>query len=195
MTKNKFNIFTGIFLWGFLFLTGCQKNNTTIAKNRVGMLTNQTKIKAIKTLFKNDSIVKRNSEGTLGNNDLEEVGHIYIFDKKTHKKMLRITPENMADETSNISNIMIYDARFTTENGTHINSPFEKIRLQEKITKTGVTFTKVLLYLDDINGVISLKKSDLKINSYDLKKVRLAQIPDKATPQNIQVWFDAPSEN
>ena len=179
--------FTTVFFISIVFLTSCEKQRFTIAKNRVGNITNKTKIKAVADLFKNDSIVVVKNEGVLGNNDLEEAGFIDIFDKKSQNKILRITAKNPTDDESTVKSVTIYDPRFTTKNGTNTNSSFEEIRLQEKIHKTGVTFTKVLLYLDDINAVIHLEKAALKIASYDLKPVNLEQIPSKTTAKNIAV--------
>lgn len=184
------NVFPFVFLLvGLLFTTSC-KQSTLIAKNQVGPINAQTSINEVKALFKNDSVVSHKSEGALGNNDLEEVAYVYVFDKSSQEKILRITPRNPTEESTEIKSVTVYHPRFKTDNGISVESPFEQIRLNEHIEKTGTTFTRILLYLDEINAVIHLDKSVLNENNINLKEVSLDRIPNKAKPLSLTVWFD-----
>jgi hypothetical protein len=59
-----------------------------------------------------------------------------------------------------------------------------------RITKIEVTFTKAILFLDDLNATMTLNKSDLGIKTIRLEPIQLEQIPDAVKPQSFVIWFD-----
>ena len=190
--KNLVNTILGITILNIatLLMTSCNNDNFLIAKNQVGSIKSDTQVKDIQNLFPKDSVTTIKSEGILGDNDLEESEYLYVFDKVSKEKILRITPKDPSDNTSTIRCVTVYNERFQTKNGINIKSPFEQIRLKEHIEKTETTFTKILLYLDEINVVINLDKSTLNTKEISLREVLIEQIPNKTKPQNLVVWFE-----
>ncbi len=162
-----------------------------LAKNQVGPLNSKTAMHEIKNLFAKDSVVKILSEGILGyRGAYSQEDDVYLVYAKGGKHLLTITPREPLDSLSTIRNVAVHDANYITENGIGLNSVFSEINLMSRITKTEVTFTKAILFLDDLNATMTLNKSDLGIKTIRLEPIQLEQIPDAVKPQSFVIWFD-----
>jgi hypothetical protein len=115
---------------------------------------------------------------------------VYLVYAKGGKHLLTITPREPLDSLSTIRNVAIHDETYTTKNGIGLSSVFSEINLMSRIPKVEATFTKAILYLDDLNATMTLNKKDLGIKTIRLKPIQLDQIPDAAKPQSFVIWFD-----
>lgn len=180
------------FLVFSISIVSCSNNKQfLIEKNRVGLVTSETKVMEIDALFENDSIVKRLSEGVLGyKGRYTQSDDYYLIYSKEGKHLLTLTPKEPLDSLSTIRVIDIHDANYKTKEGIGLDSKFEEINLALNISKVESTFTKVVMYLDQLNATMTLNKTDLGINTIQTNDVQLEQIPNLIKPQTFVVWFD-----
>tara|TARA_R110002073_G_C9423699_1_gene576211 strand:- start:822 stop:1388 length:567 start_codon:yes stop_codon:yes gene_type:complete len=172
-----------------LFVQCGDGNKFIISKGKVGELTTVTTINDLDKIFKNDSIVKNLSEGALGNNYFQDDDE-YIIYEKGGKHLLTIIPQEQLDSTSTIKSIQIFDPRFSTKSGISLNSSFEDINVNNKITKVETSLTSATLFIDDLNVTISLDKADLGLKNFSTQKISLEQIPGLAKVKSFIVWFN-----
>lgn len=186
MKKYFPKFLTYIFL---ISLISCNNNaKFKIEKGKVGHVTSKTKIEELQTIFKNDSIVKKLSEGVLGStfSDDDE----YLIFEKGGKHLLTIVPKEQLDSTSTIRNIEIFDSRFKTETGLNLNSTFAEINLNNKIDKIETSLSSANLFIDDINATIAIDKEQLGLQAFSYEKVSIEQIPDLAKIKSFTIWFN-----
>ncbi len=189
---NKQMNFISVMLLTLLFLVGCSsKDKFRVAKNNVGYLNSKTTVQEIDALFENDSVVKHLSEGVLGyKGRYAQEDDKYLIYSKEGAHLMTLTPKEPLDSLSTLRYIDIYSTAYTTEKGIGLNSTFEEINFLENIVKTDATFTKVILYLDQLNATFTLDKKDVGITSLTTNEVQLEQIPNLAKPTSFVVWFD-----
>lgn len=162
-----------------------------VARNKVGLVDAKTIVGNIETIFKNDSVVKRLSEGLLGiPGAYVQEDDKYLIYEKGGKHLLTITPKEPLDSLSTISFIDIYDEKYTTKDGLGLNSTFQEIDLLTTINKIEATFTKATIFLDNINATMTLDKVDLGIKTINTNEILKEQIPDLVKPKTFVVWFD-----
>lgn len=172
-----------------LFIFSCSSNDKfQVEKGKVGKLTSKTKITELEDIFKNDSIVKNLSEGTLGNTFSED--DQYLVYEKGGKHLLTVTPKEQLDSTSTIRSVEIFDERFETETGLKLTSTFSEINLNNNINKVETSLSSATLFLDDINATITIDKEELGLKGFSDQKVTLEQIPDLAKVKSFTVWFN-----
>ena len=189
MFKISFRFVIILFL--ALGISCSDSNQFQLAKNQVGPLNSKTKIHEIRDLFAKDSVVKILSEGMLGyRGAYSQEDDVYLVYAKGGKHLLTITPREPLDSLSTIRNVAIHDEIYTTKNGIGLSSVFSEINLMTRIPKVEATFTKAILYIDDLNATMTLNKKDLGIKTIRLKPIQLDQIPDAAKPQSFVIWFD-----
>ena len=160
-----------------------------ISKGKVGKLTMVTTINDLDKIFKNDSIVKNLSEGTLGDNYFQDDDEYLIYEKGG-KHLLTIIPQEQLDSTSTIKSIQIFDSRFSTKTGISLESSFEDINLNNKITKVETSLSSATIFIDDLNVTISLDKEDLGLKNFSTQKISIEQIPGLAKVKSFIVWFN-----
>lgn len=181
--------FTSVLVLTFVFL-GCNNNNKfQIAKGKVGHLTQKTTIKELESIFKNDSIVKNLSEGSLGSTYFQDDDEYQIFEKGG-KHLLTVVPQDQLDSLSTIKSVQIFDDRFETESGINLNSTFSEINLNNEITKIETSLNSATLFIDDLNATIAIDKEQLGLRQFTTRKVSLEQIPDLAKMKSFIVWFN-----
>ena len=132
MIRNKLLI--TIVLFSALFISCNSSDRFKVSKGMVGSLTTKTTMQELEKIFKNDSIVKNLSEGSLGDNYFQDDDEYHIFEKGG-KHLLTIVPKEQLDSTSTIKSIQIFDNRFETETGISLNSTFVDINLKSTINK------------------------------------------------------------
>ena len=180
------------------FFCACTSENPyLIAKNKVGNLTNATKIYQLQSIFKNDSIVPVLSEGFLENKaqyELQGADNYQIYEKSSGKHLLTITAENPSDSLSNILSVAIFDQRYKTQEGIGLDINFEQLSAKTYIRKIETSFNYVTLYLDAIGATMTLSKKDLKLSVFDMRAVQKQQIPALAKPQSFILWFERDNE-
>ena len=163
-----------------LLIMSCTNNDQFIVeKGKVGLITTETTVKELGNIFENDSIVTQLSEGALGDNYFQDDDKYLIYEKGG-KHLLTIVPKEQLDSTSTIKSIQIFDPRFSTKSGISLNSSFEDINVNNKITKVETSLTSATLFIDDLNVTISLDKADLGLKNFSTQKISLEQIPGLA---------------
>ena len=121
-------------------------------------MNSKTAMHEIKNLFAKDSVVKILSEGMLGyRGAYSQEDDVYLVYAKGGKHLLTITPREPLDSMSTIRNVAVHDGIYTTKNGIGLNSVFSEINLMSRIPKVEATFTKAILFLDDLNATMTSK--------------------------------------
>lgn len=162
-----------------------------VAKNKVGLVNSKTLVGDIETIYKNDSVVKHLSEGLLGiKGAYSQEDDKYLIFEKGGKHLLTITPQEPLDSLSTIRFIDIFDEKYKTKDGLGLGSTFQEIDLLTTINKIEATFTKAIIYLDNINATMTLDKGDLGIKTINTNEILKGQIPDLVKPKTFVIWFD-----
>ena len=188
MIKNVFKLFF-LVLFSLAFIQCGDGGKFSIAKEKVGKLNSKTKILELESIFKNDSIVKNLSEGSLGEDYFQDDDEYLIYEKGG-AHLLTIIPKEQLDSASTIKSVQIFDKRFKTKNGLSLSSTFEEINLTNSISKVETTLSSATLFIDDLNVTISLDKEELGLKSFTTQKVTLEQIPGLAKIKTFIVWFN-----
>jgi hypothetical protein len=118
-----------------LLIISCNNNNKfKVEKGKVGFLTQKTMVMELGEIFKKDSIVKNLSEGSTGDNYLQDDDEYLVFEKGG-KHLLTIIPKEQLDSTSTIKSIEIHDTRFITKTGITIDSNFSEVNSNNLINR------------------------------------------------------------
>lgn len=158
-----------------------------ITNQAVGELTAEVQIKQVDSILKNDSIVSLNKiKGAIGTQ-----GEIEVYEKGG-AKLLLVTPENEINPDATISNIQIFDPRYTTEKGLNVKSTFKDLKDNYEITNLETTISGVVIFIKDSPIYITIDKKQLPENlRYDPSiKVEASQIPDNATFKYFMIGWD-----
>jgi hypothetical protein len=188
MYKNVLK-FLIVGLVAFTFIKCGNDSRFAVAKGKVGKLTTLTTINDLESIFKNDSIVKNLSEGSLGDNYFQDDDEYLIYEKGG-KHLLTIVPKEQLDSTSTIKSIQIFDDRFKTKTGISLQSTFEELNLNNTISKVETSLSSATLFIDDLNVTITLDKEDLGLKTFSTQKISLEQIPGLAKIKSFVVWFN-----
>lgn len=174
--KNTF--FTAL-ICAFI-ITSCANDNApnpfVIKKNHIGLLTDSTQVKDLKTIFSNDSVVQFNA----GRSYMAS-GNIEIYEKGG-KKLLDISPKKGQDSTSLISSVRIFDDRYKTEKNINTLSTFKDIKAAYKISKIDNLINVIVVSVDEINATFTIDKKELPASMrFDMDmQIDPIQIPEKA---------------
>ncbi|WP_406682771.1 hypothetical protein N1F78_08710 [Seonamhaeicola sp. MEBiC1930] len=173
-----------------LVFTSCKKeqNPFEISKHHIGLLTDSTQVKDLKSIYVKDSISKfiSGDEFAGGINDIE------IFSKEGDK-LLILTPRNVLDSTSTIGSIQIIDSKFKTVKGISTQSTFKEINNTYKISKIDNLINSLVISVKEINGSFVIDKKELPSNlQFDLNlKFEETHIPDNAKVKYFfLIWND-----
>jgi len=174
----------------FLIIS-CAKPDRVIALNKVGVINNQTTVEELPSLFKNDSIVSRLSEGDLGNINT------YVLDNDTHlvyqkggKLLLSISPINPLDSVSKIKSVTVFNELYQTKSGISVNSSFNDVNINHNIEQLEASFNLVTVFVKDINTTFTMDKEALGIKAFTLGAVDKAQVPNDSKFTSMTVWFE-----
>lgn len=173
-----------------LLIISCNNNNKfKVEKGKVGFLTQKTMVMELGEIFKKDSIVKNLSEGSTGDNYLQDDDEYLVFEKGG-KHLLTIIPKEQLDSTSTIKSIEIHDTRFITKTGITIDSNFSEVNSNNLINRVESSLSSATLFIDELNSTIAIDKEELGLKQIITKKVSLDQIPDLAKMKSFIVWFN-----
>ena len=183
---------TYLFLVLFLLIQ-CSTNNDQflIEKGRVGLLTKETTIKDLKSIFKKDSIVSilyadKEIDKKLFSVENDE----YLIYSNTGKLLLEIVPTNLNDPSSGIKSIQIFDDNYKTAKGVSLQSAAKDINKNYKVNKVETTLTSATLFIDELNATISIDKKELGLNGFSRVEVTIDQIPASAKIKYFTIWFN-----
>lgn len=161
----------------------CQKEQDPFEwnKDRIGMLTKDSKVYQLDSLFANDSIVRLSAEEGF----MSGPAAIEIFEKGgTH--LLTLTPYDV-DSTSTIENVRILDERFTTAKGININSDFKTISNAYKVGSIDNMINSAVVWVNEENFYFTIKKDVLPSEvRFDIAApIDKTMIPDTAKPEFV----------
>ena len=188
MTHFKF--ITALFLVSFLIISCNSDQAYLIAENKVGEITNSTKINELEQLFPNDSIVKPNYK-----NRFEANGNdVYIYENGDLS--LKIQPRIYGDSTSTIREIQILNPKYKTANGLNVNGDFKTIYENYSIKTIQNSFKNVIVDIKEFGLYVIIDKAELPSNlRYDrTSTITETQIPNQAKFKYVWFAFDAPQE-
>ncbi|MEL6812675.1 MAG: hypothetical protein AAFP76_15200 [Bacteroidota bacterium] len=176
-----------------LLFTQCtqEKDPYLIQRGSIGHLTKKMQMKQVDSIFAMDSIVQlstiENALGTQGETEVYEKGGA---------KLLLLSPKNENDPNSVITNIQIFDERFKTEKGLHVNSTFADVKANYEVEAIQNAIRSVVVFLKDSDVYITIDKKDLPASlRFDSNsKVEPTQIPDGATFKYFMLGWDAEEE-
>ncbi|SFZ89209.1 hypothetical protein SAMN05428642_10141 [Flaviramulus basaltis] len=172
------NSLLGLIALALLFIS-CKKeqNPFEISTHHVGLLTDSTQVKDLKSIYINDSIVKFIS----GDEFTGNINTIEIFEKGG-KQLLSLTPKQTLDSTSTIENVRILDGRYKTEKNISTISTFKDIQSQYKISRISNLINSIVIAVDDKNVSFTIDKKELSANlRFDMNlKFEATHIPDDA---------------
>lgn len=172
------NSFLGFMALALIF-TSCNNNQNPfeIGKQHIGLLTDSTQVKDLKTIFGTDSIAQFISGGEFAGSK----NSIEIFEKGG-KKLLILTPKQALDSTSIIESIQIIDPRYKTAKNISTSSTFKQINNSYKISKINNLISSVLIRVNELNASFAIDKKELPANlRFDMGlKIEETHIPDDA---------------
>jgi len=160
----------------------------TITKNSVGMLTDSTKVNALKVVFKNDSISKY-----IGGDEFTgSTNTISIYEKGTGKLLLELDPNYSLDSLSTIRTVRVMDERFKNKDGLNTLSTFGDINSKYTISSIQNTLKNLIISVDEINVYFTLSKMELAEEMrYDMtQKIEAMSIPETAKIKDFYIqWY------
>ncbi|WAC01738.1 hypothetical protein N7U66_17850 [Lacinutrix neustonica] len=162
-----------------IIMTSCQKeiDPFLISTQSVGLLTDSTQVKDIKTIFAKDSVVTK----IAGDEFLGNVNDIEIYEKGG-KHLLSLSPKQALDSTATIGTVKIIDSRYKTEKGLNTLSTFSDIKTDYKISNIENTLRNVVVFVNDNNMYFTIAKQELPANlRFDMTQdIEAIQIPGAA---------------
>ena len=183
----KFNLH--VLLLSLFLLSSCSQSTDTnlISKQSIGLLTDSTEVRNLDLIFPNDSIAKfinKNRFNTTNRN-------IEVYNKNG-EKILTLTPKKVKDSSSTIKLIEINSEQFKTRKGLHLNSNFQTLKNNYKISGVQNSIKNIIISVDDINSFFTIDKNDLPAElRFDMNlKIEAIQIPDDAKIKGFYIqWF------
>jgi hypothetical protein len=179
-----------LILVALFFIGACANKEKTylINKKQVGKITTETKVKDLNKIFAKDSIVKN----TEGESAFESYDEYTVFDKKTKEPLLLIIPNKTKDENALIKQVEILSPKYNTYKGINLQSSFGQIKKAHKIGNVETSLNYIVLYLDDLNAIIDIRKSELPLQLQNNPGLKIDQtmIPDKAKVKHFIVFIN-----
>lgn len=183
----KKTLLLGIF--AALLFTQCakEKDPFLIGKGEIGPLTKSVKMMEVDSIFKTDSIVKLNSI----QNSIGTQGEVEIYEKGG-KKLLLLSPNSDSDPNSVITNIQVFDDRYKTDKGLHLNSTFADVKANYEVEAIQNAIKSVVVFLKDTDVYLTIDKKELPASlRYNYSaKVEVTQIPDAAKFKYFMIGWD-----
>ena len=159
-----------------------------ITNHSVGMLTDSTKVNALKVVFANDSISKY-----IGGDEFTgSTNTIRVFEKGTGVLLLELDPNYSLDSLSTIRTVRIMDARFKNKDGLSTLSTFGDIDSKYTISSIQNTLRSLIISVDEINAYFTLSKMELPEEMrYDMtQKIEAISIPETAKIKDFYIqWY------
>jgi hypothetical protein len=180
-------LFIGLLL-GLLAACETKTDSFAITKNSIGLLTDSTKVNALKVVFINDSISKY-----IGGDEFTgSTNTISIFEKGTGKLLLELDPNYALDSVSTIRTVRIMDERFKNKDGLNRLSTFGDLNSKYTISSIQNTLRSLIISVDEINAYFTLNKTELPEEMrYNMnQKIEAISIPEMAKIKDFYIqWY------
>ena len=179
-------LFIGLLL-GLLVACETKTDSFAITKNSIGLLTDSTKVNALKVVFINDSISKY-----IGGDEFTgSTNTISIFEKGTGKLLLELDPNYALDSVSTIRTVRIMDERFKNKDGLNRLSTFGDLNSKYTISSIQNTLRSLIISVDEINAYFTLNKTELPEEMrYNMnQKIEAISIPETAKIKDFYIQW------
>ena len=168
-----------------LLLTQCAKETPRfqIERGKIDLITENTTVKEIDSLYANDSVVRQNIKNKFVTNR-----NIEIFEKGG-KKLLSLSPALKGADTSKINHIQVFDNRFTTPKRAHLGSTFKAFRDQYEIKSIDRLLTSISVSFknQDFYVTIDLNELPAELKFQRETKIESIHIPDGAKIKHLMI--------
>lgn len=175
-------------LLGLFVACETKTDSFAITNHSVGMLTDSTKVNALKVVFANDSISKY-----IGGDEFTgSTNTISVFEKGTGILLLELDPNYSLDSLSTIRTVRIMDARFKNKDGLNTLSTFGDINSKYTVSSIQNTLRSLIISVDEINAYFTLNKTELPEEMrYDMnQKIEAISIPETAKIKDFYMqWY------
>lgn len=172
-----------------LLFTACseEKDPFLITSTQVGHLTKETTVKQLDSIFEQDSIVKTSADANFLSGD----DQIEVYEKGG-SKLLLLSPKSNSNPEATISNVQIFDERYKTDKGLHLNSTFKDLKDKYTITTVLNTMNSIVISLAETDLYITIDKEQLPeaLRSTFGAKIEAGDIPDNATFKFLMVGWE-----
>lgn len=152
------------------------------------MLTDSTKVNALKVVFEKDSISKY-----IGGDEFTgSTNTISVFEKGTGKLLLELDPNYSLDSLSTIRTVRVMDARFKNKDGLNTESTFGDINSKYTISSIQNTLRSLIISVDELNVYFTLSKTELPEEMrYNMtQKIEAISIPETAKIKDFYIqWY------
>tara|TARA_B110000003_G_scaffold16045_1_gene15917 strand:+ start:780 stop:1334 length:555 start_codon:yes stop_codon:yes gene_type:complete len=173
----------------FGLFIACEKSTDPfmISTNSIGLLTDSTMIKELKTVFINDSLSKYIS----GDEFTGNTNTISVFEKRSGNLLLELDPNYSLDSLSTIRTVRIMDSRFENKDGLNTLSTFGDINSKYQISSIQNTLRSLIISVDEINAYFTLNKSELpeEIRYNVNSKIEAISIPENAKIKDFYITW------
>ena len=152
------------------------------------MLTDSTKVNALKVVFEKDSLSKY-----IGGDEFTgSTNTISVFEKGTGKLLLELDPNYSLDSLSTIRTVRVMDARFKNKDGLNTESTFGDINSKYTISSIQNTLRSLIISVDELNVYFTLSKTELPEEMrYNMtQKIEAISIPETAKIKDFYIqWY------
>ena len=168
----------------------CEKTTDPflITTNSIGLLTDSTMIKELKTIFKNDSLSK-----FIGGDEFTgSTNTISVYEKVSGALLLELDPNSALDSLSTIRTVRIMDPRYKNQDGINSLSTFGELNSNYKISSIQNTLRSLIISVNDINAYFTLSKKQLPEEMrYNMNsKIEAISIPESAKIKDFYLQWD-----
>ena len=165
-----------------LLLVQCAKEDNLIKKSQLGDINKETSIEELDAMFENDST------DTFPKMEAP-IREYRVFDLDG-KPALTFQTKVENDSIKGLELVKIYSSSYATEKGLSTASVFKDVVDNYSINKIENAFSSAVLFVDELNLTIALDKKDLKLDEFDMRAIRMEQIPDQAKIKYITLWLE-----
>jgi|TARA_Y100000385_G_scaffold260807_1_gene291019 hypothetical protein len=183
----KHYLFIGLLL-GLFFACETKIDPFMISTKSIGLLTDSTKIKDLKTIFINDSI----SSYIGGDEFTGSTNTISVYEKGSGVLLLELDPDYALDSLSTVRTVRIMDARYKNKDGLNSLSTFGDINSKYELSSIQNTLRSLIISVDEINAYFTVSKMELPEGMrYNMnQKIEAISIPQTAKIKDFYLqWY------
>ncbi len=172
-----------------VIFAACEKstNPFTISSNSIGLLTDSTKFKDLKTVFTKDSLSRH-----IGGDEFTGTTNIIsVYEKISGKLLLELDPKHSLDSLSTIRTVRIMDSRFKNKDGLNTLSTFGDFSSKYQISSIQNTLRSLIISVNEINAYFTIRKSELPEEiRYNIdNKIEAISIPENAKIKDFYIYW------
>lgn len=182
--------YVGVALVALLTLTQCKKDNDLfmITTGKIGPLTKEARVNQLDSIFSQDSVIRTQPTGNYFSNTNAMI-EIY---EKGGAKLLQLTANEQS--TPQITNIQVFDSRYQTDKGLHLNSTFKDIKDKYQVKSIHNGIQNLVISLEDSEVYITVDKVFLAdtLRNQMGATITTNDIPDHATFKFFMIGWSNP---